>query len=289
MRENDDTAGSDLEVKASPGLSTTGTVKDHPAGNTLSNFAIPDGQNLDDLKNIKIDGSYPTITNVTSTKSDGTYGIGEVIPINVTFSEDVTLANGTLDLVLNHGNNSNSKISVATFSGSSSASQNYTVAAGDTTNDLNHSSISLSASNTTLKDGGNNAMQSFAPTSATLGTNKALKIDGNRPTIMKIRSTKSAGYYKVGEDIPIEIYFSEAVTTTSANILSAVIETGSTNSDATLTYGAISNATVATATYQVRANDYNPSLSINSIAISGGQNVNDQNGNAMTSTAIPRW
>ena len=151
-------------------------------------------------------------------------GIGEVIPINVTFSEDVTLANGTLDLVLNHGNNSNSKISVATFSGSSSASQNYTVAAGDTTNDLNHSSISLSASNTTLKDGGNNAIQSFAPTSATLGTNKALKIDGNRPTIMKIRSTKSAGYYKVGEDIPIEIYFSEAVTTTSANILSAVIE-----------------------------------------------------------------
>ena len=141
VRENDDTAGSDLEVKASPGLSTTGTVKDHPAGNTLSDFAIPDGQNLDDLKNIKIDGSYPTITNVTSTKSDGTYGIGEVIPINVTFSEDVTLANGTLDLVLNHGNNSNSKISVATFSGSSSASQNYTVAAGDTTNDLNHLSL----------------------------------------------------------------------------------------------------------------------------------------------------
>ena len=30
VRENDDTAGSDLEVKASPGLSTTGTVKDHP-------------------------------------------------------------------------------------------------------------------------------------------------------------------------------------------------------------------------------------------------------------------
>ena len=82
-------------VKASPGLSTTGTVKDHPAGDTLSNFAIPDGQNLDDLKNIKIDGSYPTITNVTSTKSDATVNMASVSGNAITF----TLANGTLDLV----------------------------------------------------------------------------------------------------------------------------------------------------------------------------------------------
>ena len=67
---------------------------------------------MDDLKNIKIDATYPTITNVTSDKANDTYKIGDVIDLDLTFSEEVTLANGTLDLVLNNGHAGHAKISV---------------------------------------------------------------------------------------------------------------------------------------------------------------------------------
>ena len=69
--------------------------------------------------------------------------------------------------------------------------------------------------------------------------------------------------------------------------MTTTLETGSTNADVILTYGAISNATIATENYTVRTNDYNSSLTVNSIAVSNGQRVNDQAGNEMTSKAIP--
>ena len=281
VAEGHTTAGSDLEAKS---VSTTGTIKDQ-AGNTQVDFSIPDGQNLDDLKNIKIDATYPTITDATSTTANNTYKIGDAINLTLTFSEDVTLANGTLDITLNHGNAVNAKVSISAFGPLSTASGTYTVAATDTANDLTHSSIALGAG-ATLVDGGGNTIQTWTP-ATTLATNKDIKIDGNRPTIMKIRSSKAAGFYKVGDIIPIQIYFTEAVTTTAANIVTTTLETGSTNADAILTYGAISNATIATENYTVRTNDYNSSLTVNSIAVSNGQRVNDQAGNEMTSKAIP--
>ncbi|MDD9879886.1 MAG: Ig-like domain-containing protein, partial [Candidatus Marinimicrobia bacterium] len=284
VRANDDTGGSDLTVKTTPGLTTTGTVADD-AGNIMADFTIPGGQNLSDLKNIKIDAVYPTITSITSSSADGTYKIGDDVNITINFSEDMTLAGGTLDITLNHGNTDNVKVSINNFGPASTASGTYTVAATDTTNDLNHTLVAVSAG-ATLGDAGGNSIQSWSPATE-LATNKALVIDGNRPTIMKIRSSKAAGYYKIGDVIPIQIYFTEAVTTSAANIVTATLETGSTNADATVTYGAISNATIASADYTVRAGDYNSSLTLNSIAISVGQSVDDQAGNAMTDTSIP--
>jgi hypothetical protein len=284
VRANDDTGGSDLTVKTTPGLSTTGTVADD-AGNNMADFSIPSGQNLADLKNIIIDAVYPTITNVNSTTADGTYKINDNVNVTINFSEDVTLSGGTLDITLNHGNTGNAKVSISAFGPASTASGTYTVAATDTTNDLNHTSIAL-GTGASLVDGGNNSIQSWSPATE-LATNKALVIDGNRPTIMKIRSSKAAGYYKIGDVIPVQIYFTEAVTTSAANIVTATLETGSTNPDAIVTYGAISNATTASADYTVRAGDYNSSLTLNSIAISGGQSVDDQAGNSMTDPSIP--
>ena len=49
-----------------------------------------------------IDGVVPTVTNVTSTTSDGTLKIGDVAAITVTFSEAVTVTN-TPQLTLETG------------------------------------------------------------------------------------------------------------------------------------------------------------------------------------------
>ncbi|MEO1945311.1 MAG: hypothetical protein ABGY11_13500, partial [Candidatus Thioglobus sp.] len=210
------TAGAKLEAK-SP-LTLAGALKDQ-AGNAIVSLAIPGGQNLDDLKNIKIDATYPTITNVASDKDAGTYKIGDVIDLDLTFSEEVTLANGTLDLVLNHGNTGNATVSVTAFGPATTATTNYTVAATDVTGDLDHNSIALSGT-ATLKDAGGNQPQVWTA-ATTLATNEAIEIDGIRPTISKINSTSPAAYYKVGDVIPVKIWFSENVSTTAANIILA--------------------------------------------------------------------
>src|SRR5207253_2251663 len=68
------------------------------------------------------DTTAPTVTNVTSTKADGAYPFGTLIPVTVTFSENVTVT-GSPTLVLNSGG-------TATYnsgSGTSTLTFNYTV------------------------------------------------------------------------------------------------------------------------------------------------------------------
>ena len=281
--EGHTTSGSNLTVKTDPGLSLTGTIADG-ASNENNDLAIPAGQNLADSKNIKVDGTYPTIQTSTTSKGDDTYKIGDVIPITLAFSEDLTLTNGTLDIVLNHGNADNATVSIKAFGPADNASINYKVVENDTTNDLGHISISLGAG-ATLIDGGGNLIQNYDPVVSTLAGTKAIVIDGNSPKIMKIKSSVGAGYYKIDDVIPIQIYFTEIVTASALNILTATLETGA--SDATVTYVEITDLTIATANYTVRSGDYNSSLTLQSLAILGGQAINDQAGNPITDTEIP--
>ena len=278
------TAGAKLEAK-SP-LTLAGTIKDQ-AGNEIVTLAIPNGQNLDDLKNIKIDAEYPTITNVTSDKANDTYKIGDVIDLDLTFSEEVTLANGTLDLVLNHGNAANATVSVTGFGPATTATTNYTVVESDEVAVLDHNSIALDGT-ATLKDAGGNQPQVWTAATKLSANKTGIAIDGVRPTITKINSTSPAAYYKVGDVIPVKITFSENVSTTAANIIKATLETGAVNADAILTYGAVDNADNTTQNYTVRLNDFNASLNVNGpIVVTAGQRVNDQPGNEMTVKTIP--
>ncbi|MFL3052346.1 MAG: beta strand repeat-containing protein [Candidatus Neomarinimicrobiota bacterium] len=286
--EGHTTNGNDLAAKSKPTL--VGTLKDQ-AGNEIvdAGLDIPGGQNLSDTKNIKIDAVHPIITNATSTTGDGTYKITDDINLQLDFSENVTLANANLDLTLNTGNGN--KGSITTFSDKNTRSVDYTVVEGDVAARLDINTIALAAG-ATLLDGGGNAPQSWTP-NTTFTANKNIVIDGTRPVITKIFSSKTADYYGVGEQIDIQIHFSEAVSTTAANILKATLETGSTNADEELTYGAIDNATVATVTYTVGEDDYNAALTMKSpVVVSGGQKVNDQAGtlgtaNEMTTKTIP--
>ena len=103
-----------------------------------------------------IDTTAPTITSVTSTTADGTYGAGQVINITVNFSEAIT-SSGNVTVTLETGVTDRT----CTFSASSatSASCNYTVQSGDESSDLTVSSISG-----TISDAASNAMTNFTPT-----------------------------------------------------------------------------------------------------------------------------
>ena len=131
-------------------------------GNTLYNWAV----HFDEP--IVLDSTAPTITNISSDKTNGTYGEGEVIDIDVTFSEAVT-STGNVTLTLETG--TVDRTCTFTVSNATTGTCNYTVSGGDISSDLTVSSISG-----TIADQAGNAMASFT-IGTNLASNKALVID----------------------------------------------------------------------------------------------------------------
>ena len=76
--------------------------------------------------NIVADETAPTVISISSTANNGTYGIGSVIPITVTFDESVTVT-GTPQLTLETGD-TDAVVNYSSGSGSNVLTFNYTVA-----------------------------------------------------------------------------------------------------------------------------------------------------------------
>ncbi|GAB4278282.1 MAG: hypothetical protein Fur0025_04730 [Oscillatoriaceae cyanobacterium] len=164
----------------------------------------------DDIFIAKLTGS-PVITNITSTQTDGTYGIGTVIPITVTFSEIVNVT-GAPQLTLNTG----AVVTYTSGTGTDTLTFNYTVAAGNTTADLDYSATTaLSLAGGTITNAGNtdDAILTLPTPGAinSLGANKNLIIDGIAPTIT---IEQAAAQTDPAPTSPINytVTFSEAVT-----------------------------------------------------------------------------
>jgi hypothetical protein len=121
-----------------------------------------------------IDTVAPTILSVSSEKTNGTYTIGEVIDIDVTFSEAIT---SSVDFTVTLETGATDRTCTFSVSNSADGSCNYTVQPGDTSLDLTTSLIAGTAA-----DQVGNAMANFAPTT-NLAANKALVIDTTAPVI----------------------------------------------------------------------------------------------------------
>ena len=124
---------------------------------------------------------------VTSTKANGTYGVGTIITLNVAFSENVTvdITGGVPRLQLETGTTDQ----YATYSGGTGSNIltfTYTVQAGHSSADLDYTSFSaLELNGATIQDAaGNDAVLTLAaPGSAgSLSANAQLVIDGVPPT-----------------------------------------------------------------------------------------------------------
>ena len=277
----EDDASSDLAVSA---VAVTGGTISDAAGNALSSApSIPAGGNLSDASDIVIEATRPTITSMTTTTADGTYKVGDDVNITLQFSEAVTLAGGTLDVILETGS-TDQTLNIAAFTNSNSASATFTVQAGDTTNLLTMSSIAL-ATGATLKDvvsNNPNDLTNFTPATL-LEAAYNIVIDGNVPTISKVTSTTTDGSYGVGDAVNVTVYFSEAVTLAGGNLV-VTLETGTT--DQTVTISSISAAGSASGTYTVQTGDESSDLAVKSIALSAGS-ITDANSNTMADFSVP--
>ena len=124
------------------------------------------------------DATLPTVTNVTSTTSDGTLKVGDVVAITVTFSEAVTVS-GTPQLTLETGS-SDAVVNYTSGSGGTTLTFNYTVASGHASSDLDYKATSSLALNSgTINDAAGNAatLTLASPgASGSLGANKAFSV-----------------------------------------------------------------------------------------------------------------
>ena len=155
----------------------SGTIVD-AAGNTATlTLAEPGSANSISVdKAIIIDTSLPIISAVTSTTNDGSYKLGDVIVLTVTFTEAV-IVTGTPQLTLETGT-TDAVVNYVSGSGGTALTFNYTVTAGENSADLDYGSTSALALNSgTIVDAvGNSATLTLAAPGATgsLGANKAL-------------------------------------------------------------------------------------------------------------------
>lgn len=256
------------------GVSITGISLADDAGNEVENYTP--GSNLGATSDIVIDGVRPTITSVTSTTTNGTYGIGDDVNITVTFSEATTVAGGNLRVTLDVVQNVD--ITGATYN--TTASGTYTIQQGDASVDLTTTNIAITAG--TIEDDAGNALTTFTPVS-NLATTSNLIIDGIRPTITSVNSSDPSTTYGIGDNIDVTVYFSETVTLASGNLL-VELETGAVDQQAIIT--PFAGASSGTGTYTVQINDVSADLTENSVSLSGGT-LRDAAGNDLTVFTVP--
>ncbi len=268
----------DLDYQSISALALNGgTIKD-AAGNsaTLTLAATGAANSLGNNKAIVIDGIAPTVISVNSTTTNGSYMAGDVISIQVNFSEAVTVT-GTTQLTLETGT-TDQVINYASGSGTSTLTFNYTIQMGDVSADLDYQSTSaLSLNSGTIKDAaGNNAILILATPGAvnSLGANKAIVIDGIAPIISSVNSSTANGTYKTGDAISIQINFSEAVTVTGTPTLDL-------NSGGTVSYNSGSGTSTLTFNYTVGIGQSSTDLDYStttSLSLNGGT-IKDAVGN----------
>ncbi|MEG4494677.1 DUF4347 domain-containing protein, partial [Microcoleus sp. D3_18_C4] len=219
----------------------------------------------------------PTITSVTSTTANGSYGIGTNIDITVQFSQIVNVT-GTPQLSLAGATPVASYLS---GTGSNTLTFRYVVAAGDSSADLDYlSTTALSLSGGTIKNAATGDAILTLPTPAaanSLGANKAIVIDTLAPTVTSITSTTADGSYNTTGNINVTVNFSEALTLAGGS-MTVALDTGGTVTIAPFT------GTSAVGTYTPAAGQNSTDLNSISITLGGSATLKDAAGNNATLT-----
>jgi hypothetical protein len=128
---------------------------------------------------IILDRTSPVVQAISSSVTDGAYTLGATIPITITISEPVTLANGTLGVLTNTGRT----FLIDVVDSSANASFVYTIQPGDTVSVLSVESLALSIG-ASLKDGAGNQAELTLPAGNNLADTKQIAIDTTSPWIL---------------------------------------------------------------------------------------------------------
>jgi outer membrane protein OmpA-like peptidoglycan-associated protein len=160
------------------------------------------------------DTTRPVVTSFSSTKADGTYGIGTTINITATISEDIAVG-ASITVTLDTGNTV-----VLTRATATTLTGTYTVSAGDNSADLTVSSFVLTSAPT---DASGNAMTSTVlPTGANnIAGAQTIVVDTTPPTL-RTATANTAG-------TQVTLTFNEPLNATTAVVGDFVVSAGTTS------------------------------------------------------------
>ena len=267
---------------AAVSVTTTTTLKAIACKNGSIDSAVANGV-------FTIDTTPPTVSNVTSSTSNGTLGVGQTISIQVTFSEPVNVT-GAPQLTLATGSPATTVVNYVSGTGTATLNFDYVTVSGNFSTDLDYASTgALALNGGSIQDAaGNAATLTLAGPGATnsLGFNKNLIIDGVGPTVTGVTASTANGTYTVANVITIQVSFNETVTVTGSPQLT--LATGSPPTTA-VNYSAGSGSTTLVFNYSVAAGNSSADLDyLNAAALAlNGGTINDASGNAAALTLAP--
>jgi hypothetical protein len=225
-----------------------------------------------------LDDDIPTVTGVTSATPDGSYKTGDVVSIQVSFSEAVAVT-GTPQLLLETGA-TDRFAAYSSGSGNAALIFTYTVQAGDTSGDLDYvAADSLTLSGGTIRVGAVDASLALpAPGDpGSLGANKNIVIDAVTPSVTSV-SVPPDGMYKTGGTLTFTVNYDEAVTVNAAGGIPYIeITVGSLDRQAAYVSGSGSTALVFSYTVQ-SGNLDNDGVTVGALSLNSGT-IRDAAGN----------
>ncbi len=251
------TSGANLDYASTTALALSGgTIEDANNNNALLTLATPGAAgSLAANNSIVIDAIAPTVTGISSTNANGTYGTGAVITITIGLSKVVNVT-GKPTLALNSGGTA----SYGSGTGTSTLSFTYTVAAGQSANPLDAASTAALTLNggsivNTVANNPNNAVLTVpvAPAAGSLGANKEIVIQSS-PVLVSIAVTPASPTVPKGESQQFTATGTYSDSSTE-NLTSTVTWASATTSVATITAGGLATAVAASGTSSISATD----------------------------------
>ncbi|MCP5503482.1 MAG: hypothetical protein H7A25_26520, partial [Leptospiraceae bacterium] len=237
----DDIVGLDLSSSSSLSLNG-GSIKnlDSSLDASLSVPSPGSANSISGQENIIIDTLPPTISNISSTNINGSYGQGSKVNIQLTFTEAVTVNNnsGTPFLTLNTSPTI-ANASYVSGSGTNTLFFTYIVSNGENSSDLDVTSLILNGSSI-VDEAGNNVLLSPFPSggSNSLSYNHNILINTIVPGISFL-SGSSSGLESVSS-VSLEVKLSEASLIETSVVFSVSAGTASGNGiDYTLNSGTL--------------------------------------------------
>jgi hypothetical protein len=228
----------------------------------------------------------PRVMSVTSSSLNTSYKAGDLISIQVNFSDNVSVS-GTPRLTLETGV-SDAVVNYSSGSGSSSLTFDYTVLAGHTSLDLDYQSVvPIFLNGGTVVDTATSTYDAaliFACPGATgsLAANEAIIVDTTKPTVSSVSSSTPNAAYKAGASIGITVNFSEPVYVTGTPQIT--VETGPV--DAVASYVSGSGTSALVFSYSVGSGENSLDLdyvSTSALSVNDGS-IKDLAGNDATLT-----
>ncbi|MCX2454375.1 hypothetical protein OQX61_24130, partial [Pedobacter sp. PLR] len=170
-----------------------------------------------------------SVLSVISNPTTGQFRIGETVAILVKFSDLVNVVSGTPRLKLNSA--PNTYVNYASGTGTNTLTFNYTVAAGETSPDLNYTSTTaLELNGAVLTDAlGDNALLQLPALDAaeSLAGSSNVLIDGVPPTLPFVsivaNNASYPAYAKAGAVVTLSFRASESITTPIVTIGGATV------------------------------------------------------------------